>query len=73
LAAKKESRCQWLRKYYHRGLKSENGFSAHEKVDVLAQGKPRVPKMETPIDPINPRGELAELALAQNENQALRA
>jgi len=29
--------------------------------------------METLIDPINPCGELAELALAQNENQALRA
>jgi len=37
------------------------------------QGKPRVPKKEVAINPINPRGELAELALAQNENQALRA
>jgi len=29
--------------------------------------------METPINPINPRGELAELTLAQDENQTLRA
>ena len=32
------------------------------------QGRPRVPKTETVIDPINPRGELAELALAQDKN-----
>ena len=35
------------------------------------QGKLHIPKMETPINPINLRGELAELALAQDKNQAL--
>jgi len=37
------------------------------------QEKPRVPKKESAINPINPRGELAVLALPQGENRALPA
>jgi hypothetical protein len=36
-------------------------------------GEPHVPEKESAIDPINPRGELALLALPQGENRALLA
>jgi len=35
------------------------------------RGKSRVPKKEVAINPINPRDELAMLALPQGENRAL--
>jgi hypothetical protein len=37
------------------------------------QGKPRVPEKEAPINPINPRGELALLAPPQGEIRAFLA
>ena len=52
------------------GAQKHEGMQLHPQCE---QGKPRVPKKEGAINPINPRGELVMLEFPQGKNRALWA